>query len=133
MNHTQEPWCVNESASGDIFISGADQSYVAEMGCPDDEATLIDARRIVACVNACAGICTELLNPETDEYANLNQMVGNLIGQRDELLDAIKRVLSLPNLSSGHAHKTPTREQRAEEREAYQGLHAAIAKAEGRS
>jgi hypothetical protein len=28
------PWKVNQDASGDIFISAADNSYVCEIGCP---------------------------------------------------------------------------------------------------
>jgi hypothetical protein len=56
------PWKVNQDASGDIFISAADNSYVCEIGCPlDDECALSDARFLVAAVNAAAGTSIEQL------------------------------------------------------------------------
>lgn len=54
--HTPEPWAIHEDASGDIFISGSDHTYIAEIGNPDEDGSAADARRIVACVNAMAGI-----------------------------------------------------------------------------
>ncbi len=50
-----------QDASGDIFISAADGSYVAEIGCPDDECAEADARYLVAAVNAAAGTPVEVL------------------------------------------------------------------------
>jgi hypothetical protein len=59
MKHTDEPWEVG--SSNDTFIF-ADCTYVAQT-CADFEIVTDkhreDARRIVACVNACAGIETE--------------------------------------------------------------------------
>jgi hypothetical protein len=59
--YTREPWIVNEDAVGDVFISGADDKWICEIGNPDCDGGMEDARRIVACVNACAGIDTETL------------------------------------------------------------------------
>lgn len=61
MKISPTPWKVSQDASGDIFISAADGSYVAEMGCPDGELTEADARYLVAAVNAAAGTPVEQL------------------------------------------------------------------------
>lgn len=84
-DHTKEPWYVKELRNGDCFIS-AEKSpampYGPEImgddytGYGDEEAKLEDARRIVACVNACAGIPTEAL--------------PNLLEQRNQLLEALE-------------------------------------------
>ncbi|WP_071912756.1 hypothetical protein [Aeromonas sp. SCS5] len=61
--HTPEPWAVHQDASGDVFISSAVTSFhIAEVGSEDDETVFADASRIVACVNACAGLPQEALD-----------------------------------------------------------------------
>lgn len=54
--------------------------------CDDAEP---DARRIVACVNACAGIDTEWLE-NNGAYAVPVPSLRTLLNQRDELLAALK-------------------------------------------
>lgn len=99
--HTPEPW---ESHKTSVYFPNLMGGFDIS-GCPSPEA---NARRIVACVNACAGISTELLEQHgiTDVLApsesskdlaeasalliqsNARQL--RLTAQRDELLAALK-------------------------------------------
>lgn len=96
--HTPEPWActkagpvMNGYSQGDAICSIEHNTLIA--GCFSDvrggpEVAEYNARRIVACVNACSGLPTEELEriatraPFT-AYAELKQ-------QRDELLEALK-------------------------------------------
>ena len=51
-----------------------------------------DARRIVACVNACAGIDTELLEIIEDNDKTLAGVIANVEKQRDELMAENKQL-----------------------------------------
>jgi len=98
--HTQEPWIVNgtiriESEHEHGFVN--DGWIIAEMCGSDAKA---NARRIVACVNACAGIDTDTLEGEFknlgSEYVQVVQLLEvsdkraeSIIKQRDELLEAL--------------------------------------------
>lgn len=55
-----------------------------------------DARRISACVNACAGIDTELLEIVAENDKTLAGVIAGLEKQRDELLAALE--LCIPEL-----------------------------------
>lgn len=46
--HTPGPWMLNEGATGDLFISGADNTYVCEIGAPEEDSVLPDAHLIAA-------------------------------------------------------------------------------------
>lgn len=82
--HTPEPWAIHEDASGDIFISGSYHTYIAEIGNPDEDGAAADARRIVACVNACAGLPTEQL--ESGPLGGILNGAAGLVSQCDDLL-----------------------------------------------
>ncbi|MFA5526940.1 MAG: hypothetical protein WC992_08955 [Acholeplasmataceae bacterium] len=66
MNHTKEPWEVREFPDGsDCFVTAKKEGKMAYgpeimgddyTGYGDYERKKADAKRIVACVNACAGI-----------------------------------------------------------------------------
>lgn len=109
--HTPEPWRVecdeyddgNDGCqarawptvwAGDIELIGAEGFY-SELGRDFDIA---NARRIVACVNACAGLSTEILEayPASDI---IRTPFGGLIRaekaerQRDQLIDLVARAL----------------------------------------
>ncbi|WP_421233823.1 hypothetical protein [Aeromonas jandaei] len=92
IKHTPEPWGVHQDASGDVFISSAETSFhIAEVGSEDDETVIPDARRIVACVNACRGLPTDEL-----EQKGLVAAVGTQLLELDqlryELLEALEEV-----------------------------------------
>lgn len=94
MIHTPEPWEVTDLRY--IRQSNEPRHVVARASKMDGMEA--NARRIVACVNACAGISTELLECPG---GNVAKVAGRLMKQRDELLAALERLLegtmSMPN------------------------------------
>jgi len=89
--HTQEPWA---TSSGRIYPAGEARSTVASVARDIKDWTLFneeDARRIVACVNACRGLPTDEL-----EQKGLVAAVGTQLldadQQRDELLTALEEI-----------------------------------------
>ena len=72
-DHTPEPWTA-ESQPRLSIIHGPNGEHIADTGCwRDDEHPEMraNAARIVACVNACAGIPTEQL-----ESGSVAQLIG---------------------------------------------------------
>ena len=76
--HTPEPWGYVENLSGSenhkgFRLHGASNWYFAEVYPVDEDGTegRANARRIVACVNACKGIPTEKL--ESGDYRMILQ------------------------------------------------------------
>jgi biotin-(acetyl-CoA carboxylase) ligase len=93
MNWTKEPWKYRKLAIANYDIvhdHGTDQ-----IECAGGTTTEANARRIVACVNACVGISTNVL--ETLEDKTLNEMFKRqeteYQAQRDMLLAALKDVV----------------------------------------
>ena len=84
--HTQEPWSYGEDNDG--WYVEKDGLQIAH-GLTEE-----DARRIVACVNACAGIPTDVLEDESilKADADLRIQREELEKQRDELLAALERL-----------------------------------------
>ena len=88
--HTPEPWSVDPDST-DYYASildadGADTILLGDY--VDWWMTKANARRIVACVNACAGIETGHL--EKYGLPDLAQKISDLRKQRDELLAALE-------------------------------------------
>jgi hypothetical protein len=96
MSHSLEPW-VLKSTLTDVW--GADGSHVVDtklMHIKESyEIDVLNARRIVACVNACAGIDTEYLEAmrNTTILKNSEGKYKELLQQRDELLAALKGLI----------------------------------------
>lgn len=99
MKHTAEPWRVDADKNcEDFFRIAADTETEIAM---IPAGRFDDARRIVACVNACEGIATDTLenyygfqggiDAALDE-ANLRDHVS-AVQQRDELAEAIRLTL----------------------------------------
>lgn len=90
--HTKEPWHTGKNHNAERFIYGEDGWAIAECVQTKDKM-FANARRIVACVNACKGISTEklegpgmLVNIPDDH---------NIIKQRDELLINLKKLVDM--------------------------------------
>jgi hypothetical protein len=83
--HTKEPWFTDGI---DIMARTGEMSHahVAQVNHNDE-----DARRIVACVNACEGIGTEFLEKYSVKEAGGLRRV-DLIEQRDQLLAALEQL-----------------------------------------
>jgi len=70
IQHTPEPWKYEGEDDGDFVVWGAspNDDFIGNVGARIKEMMVIidldlaNARRIVACVNACSGITTEQLN-----------------------------------------------------------------------
>ena len=106
-NHTPGQWkCEGYVVYFPGLIGGFSLQH-----CPDAEAT---ARRIVACVNACAGIPTERLEAGAADVLAYSM---ELKKQRDELLASMRQTLAMLRVTS-HG---PSAANKAEEM-----LHAAI-------
>ena len=103
MSHTPEPWSYDLSDGCDLRIySETNSNIVYGCGCcgsPNCEDA--DARRIVACINACAGISTEQLECPG---GNVAKVAGRLMKQRDELLAALTEIAELDILKYHHAY-----------------------------
>ena len=58
INHTKEPWVEGQDEDGDIVFASQFIDVVADTSRDDGDrqTAFANARRIVACVNACAGI-----------------------------------------------------------------------------
>lgn len=107
MKHTQEPWDVHQDAAGiivakvnpDLSLLGLD---LDEYACFMNEE---DARRVVACVNACAGIPTDDLEASPEHgLPHLAEFAVSLVAQRDELLAALETLArSLPQIGCERA------------------------------
>ena len=100
--HTPEPWhlCEVENETGRIkHLVPVDSEKMSLLTIVEnDQATFAaiykdeDARRIVACVNACAGIPTYQLTAENDNPTNLGEVIDAIRNQRDELLAATEAI-----------------------------------------
>lgn len=97
MSHTPEPWEVTDLRY--IRQSNEPRHVVARASKMDGMEA--NARRIVACVNACAGISTELLECPG---GNVAKVAGRLMKQRDELLASLTEIAELDILKYHHAY-----------------------------
>ena len=130
-NHTPEPWKISHDDSTEEWsiITNQHGSIIANV----NEETgpelvgsapvmrkmpgLENARRIVACVNACIGIRTEALEHRAHMLKAADDDIAQLTAQRDELLAAMRQTLAMLRVTS-HG---PSAANKAEEM-----LHAAI-------
>lgn len=100
--HTPEPWRAqawSSHAARTVLVDDpaalTGKRVIAE--CDTEE----DARRIVACVNACAGLTTDLLECKTIGEAS-ETMVDRLVDQRDELAAALRKARVALSLAGHH-------------------------------
>jgi len=90
--HTPEPWIVLNDSPPAIRRPNGDN--IAPEVCH-----LADARRIVACVNACAGLSTDVIENIAENIAEIGGVyaivarAAELLEQRDELAQALAGVL----------------------------------------
>lgn len=99
--HTPGPWRIDEYRN---FVTPDGPLYLGGVTTPltlgeDMRKGWENARRIVACVNACEGISTEQLDswlcmsrPILKSMKELKSEAGREAKQRDDLLDALQRI-----------------------------------------
>lgn len=97
MEHTKEPWRYDSQPGFCSELVGADGILI---GAFVDDPTKADARRIVACVNACAGIPTEELLVDNVEFGRMLKERARLTKQRDDLVVAVKQATPYINGST---------------------------------
>lgn len=93
--HTPEPWRVAAKALvrlDSAYLIEAVEHHDFKYGATLAATSQHDARRIVACVNACAGLSTEQL--EASPLGGVLNGVAGLIAQRDQLLEALEMVIA---------------------------------------
>lgn len=99
--HTKEPWYLSQNGSSVMAkLAEMTNAHVAEILHNDE-----DARRIVACVNVCAGIPTDVLEAMPSGPASLLPMYAQIEQQRDKLLAALEAI------ADGSARTTPRNEK----------------------
>lgn len=91
-DHTPEPW---HSECATVFKDIGDHRYEVAICADWSEETFANARRIVACVNACAGIPDEQLYDQEpgcllSAMVEQEQEIMAITKQRDELLAALE-------------------------------------------
>ena len=89
MNHTKEPWFFSEKY-GEICYKSSDDDQSYGMSCPVVICKQ-NARRIVACVNACAGLETEELEQFSASSLRDGIALIQMRKQRDELLATMQQ------------------------------------------
>lgn len=103
--HTIEPWRVAEESFDndgihESVIRGLDGraaiAVTLEFGPNNPGMREANARRIVACVNACTGITTEVLEQMPNGPASLLPMYARLEQQRDKLRAALESLANEP-------------------------------------
>ena len=97
-SHTKEPWNGKRiNLAVHYFESiGSEIAFT----CKSDES-MANSRRIVACVNACAGIRTEALEHRAHMLKAADDDIARLTAQRDELLAALQGMIDISNDSQG--------------------------------
>lgn len=116
MSHTPEPWSVAEESFDndgihESVIRGLDGraaiAVTLEFGANNPGMREANARRIVACVNACATMPTDDLEEMVSvggNIRNLAEFADELRKQRDALLAALTEIAELDILKHHHAY-----------------------------
>lgn len=87
--HTAEPWQYHR---GQLFVNDHEgQLVIGECNTNFPELSVANARRIAACVNACAGISTENLEDNLP-VKELADRYNAVLKQRGTLLDVLEQI-----------------------------------------
>lgn len=92
MNHTEEPWELEKGKPWAIRPARPSFDWIASVQVSNTPNWEENARRIVACVNACAGIPTEQMEIEPYIGSISYNMRMQAEKQRDELAVSVRRL-----------------------------------------
>lgn len=111
MSITKTPWQADDSESTAISaeINGV-KFWIADFALYpglEDESGADNRDRAVACVNACTGIDTEVLETLADNDKTLTHLILKVVKQRDELLEALIELNSVS--ARGFLYDDPAR------------------------
>lgn len=94
MEHTKEPWSIGKPPpNGEQTIGDSKGRMVAVATTGYGVSSEANARRIVACVNACVGVGTEYLE-DNGSIIELVREHNTVLKQRDELLAALEKFMA---------------------------------------
>lgn len=117
--HSPEPWCTDQMSHEeplmDITIIAANDDRVAKVWIDDapvedfNARQRLNARRIVACVNACIGISTEALEKMPNPFGVLlsTESFKDIIAQREDLQAEVDELLDLLQSLENDAAQIP--------------------------
>lgn len=98
MEHTKEPWSIAKHDKSIVICFQGEKTphgttpYFAGGGSLEDERNA-NARRVVACVNACKGIDTVELEMDNSLFIAALREKHELRQQRDELLSVLESII----------------------------------------
>jgi hypothetical protein len=101
--HTKEPWAGKEIPLTAVGLARAGFGIVFTNHTATRDEAEANARRIVASVNACAGIPTDVLEAMPSGPSSLLPMYAQIEQQRDKLLAALESLLLITADSEGVA------------------------------
>lgn len=95
--HTPDPWSYQASIPEEgyeCFWINSGSRQISSFDGPQNEEQFSNVRRIVACVNACAGYTTEELEQATLDKRHRHEIIADLVKsnkQRDDLMAALEK------------------------------------------
>lgn len=142
MSHMKEPWAIDPDDRPNMqwnnHIVSAENTdiaicFMAHDGTEENERGEANARRIVACVNACAGIPNDQLECDNIEFVRIFNERNTLNKQRDELLAACQGLMKAHRITAARPPQTVEQaEQQLDDiRNAVAAAEAAIASVKG--
>ncbi|MEO0002449.1 MAG: hypothetical protein RLZZ22_141 [Pseudomonadota bacterium] len=137
--HTQGLLAVNPCRLDQIATADASKEIARVTNFGHSVDTIIaNARRLVACWNACDGIGTEALETEGSAAMGWARTASKLLQattQRDELLASVQELIAATKSEGGarigHIYQPATREHEMREAMAWQRLQAAVTQSGG--
>lgn len=104
MSHTKEPWIVEMQTSGEIWILEADGNRAIARVMHGRSDAKECALRIAACVNACAGLDTDMLN---NGWA-ISQAIEYIraIQERDKAVAELAKIINSPEWDKFYSERT---------------------------
>ena len=94
--HTPTPWGFSRDDENGVEFNITSENWYVAVCCdaPGDGTPKENARRIVACVNACSGYTTEELEQATLDKRHRHEIIADLVKsnkQRDDLMAALEK------------------------------------------
>ena len=130
MSHTKEPWSLKEVAnySGRIkHLVPVDSENMSLLTIVENERAVFsaiyedeDARRIVACVNACVRMSNEQLELVA-EFGGIQKSFDVIEKQRNELLAALERIAAGREMEGQFTHSEAVQRYQKIDRDAVAG------------
>lgn len=115
--HTPTPWGFSRDDENGVEFNITSENWYVAVCCdaPGDGTPKENARRIVACVNACSGYTTEELEQATLDKRHRHEIIADLVKsnkQRDDLVNSATNWQQASNASQNSWPTMPGCERR---------------------